>query len=334
MSPVLSLSRARVAPSAPRSATEARLHVLYENAAWLAPLEDALKAQGVPYVLHFVDGGTLDLGSTPPPGVYLNRMSPSSHTRGHQGGVQVVRDLLVWLEAHGRTVINGSRAFELELSKVRQDLALRRVGLRTPRTLSVVGRSGLKAAARTLDVPFITKHNQGGKGLGVKLFRDLDAFDAYVDGPDFIEDPGGVTLLQQYITPASGHITRVELVDGKFVYAMHSSTEDGFELCPAPECSADDAFCPIGDSGRFTLARDFSPDDPLVGQYIALMRAHGIRVAGIEFVEDANGDRYTYDINGTTNFNPDVEQEAGVRGMAFVAALAARLLGVGVAQSA
>ena len=310
------------------------LHILFENDAWLPPLEKALQERGVRYELHFMDGGTLDLSKAPPEGVYLNRMSPSSHTRGHQGGVQHVRDLLLWLEAHGRRVINGSRAFELELSKVRQDLSLRAAGIRTPRTIAVVGRDNLKAAARRMELPFITKHNQGGKGLGVKLFRDLEAFDAYVDGDDFIPDPGGVTLLQQYIKPAGEHITRVELVDGEFVYAMHSSTENGFELCPAVECSADDAFCPIGDSGKFRLAADFSANDPLVARYARVMAANGIDVAGIEFVTDEQGQRYTYDINGTTNFNPDVEAEAEVEGMASVARLAERLLAGEFALSA
>ncbi len=303
-----------------------RLHILFENDAWLPPLETALRDRGVPYELHFMDGGEVDLSRAPAQGVYLNRMSPSSHTRGHQGGVQHVRDLLLWLEAHGRRVINGSQAFELELSKVRQDLALRAFGIRTPRTIAVVGREKLKTAARRMELPFITKHNQGGKGLGVKLFRDLEAFDAYVDGPDFIEDPGGVTLLQQYIQPVGNHITRVEIVDGEFVYAMHSSTDDGFELCPAVECSAGDAFCPTSASGKFKLADDFAPDDELVQRYIALMRANNIDIAGIEFVVGPDGHRYTYDINGTTNFNPEVETDAGVEGMAHVARLAEQLL--------
>ncbi|MFT7518001.1 MAG: glutathione synthase/RimK-type ligase-like ATP-grasp enzyme [Kiritimatiellia bacterium] len=304
----------------------AKLHILFENHRWLPPLEDALIERGVPYQLHFLEGGTLDLSSTPPKGVFLNRMSPSSHTRGHQGGVRHAKDLLLWLEAHGRRVINGSKAFDLELSKVRQDLALRAVGIRTPRTIAVVGRDNLKKAARHMLLPFITKHNQGGKGLGVKLFRDLDAFDAHVDSPDFVDDPGGVTLLQQYIQPVGERITRVEIVDGELVYAMHSSTEDGFELCPAVECSAEDAFCPIGDIGKFTLASEFSRDDDLVERYTALMQANDIDMAGIEFVQGADGHRYTYDINGTTNFNEDVQGEAGVRGMSYVARLAERLL--------
>ena len=109
------------------------VHILFENDAWLPPLTDALTRRGIAYEAHFLEGGVLDLTAEPAPGVYLNRMSPSSHTRGHQGGVRLVQEWLEVLEAHGRPVINGSRAFALEISKIRQDVALRAAGIRTPR---------------------------------------------------------------------------------------------------------------------------------------------------------------------------------------------------------
>jgi hypothetical protein len=49
-------------------------------------------------------------------------------------------------------------------------------------------------------------------------------------------------------------------------------------------------------------------------------------VAGIEFVEDGHGRRWTYDVNGTTNFNADVEHAHGLDGMGAIARLAAREL--------
>jgi hypothetical protein len=303
------------------------IHVLYENDEWLPPLRRALDEAGLPFEEHFTAGGVLDLAATLPEGVYLNRMSPSSHTRGHQAGVTYTRELLGVLEAAGRRVINGSRAFALELSKVQQDAALRAAGILTPHTVGVVAADA-KAAARTLSGPFITKHNQGGKGLGVQLFRDLASFDRFVDDGG-LEDgsPDGVVVLQQYIQPAEPFITRVEIVDGVFQYAIRSSTEDGFELCPAEACAPGDAFCPVGDSGRFSLADELSADDPLVQQYVAFLAANRIEVAGIEFVTDAEGRRYTYDINGTTNYNAGVEAAHGFDGMGAIARLAARELG-------
>jgi len=299
------------------------VHVLFENESWLPPLVRALEAQGLEHEPHFVDGGVLDLAAPPPQGIFVNRMSPSAHTRGHQGGVAYVKEILAWLEAHGRRVINGSEAFSLELSKVRQDVTLRAAGIDTPHTVAVIGRDRLRAAARRLDTPFITKHNQGGKGLGVKLFRDLDAFDAYVDSPDFLDSPDGVTLLQQYVEPREPFITRVEIVGGEFLYAIRSSTENGFELCPADTCAPDAAFCPVGGTGTFALRPEIERHDPLVQAYLAYTRRHGLDVAGIEFVEDRLGRRYTYDVNANSNYNATVESEHGLDGMGAIAALCA-----------
>jgi hypothetical protein len=240
-------------------------------------------------------------------------------------GVVFVREYLAWLEAHGRRVINGSGAFLLEVSKVRQHALLEQAGIRTPHTIAVAGTRDLRAAARSMKLPFITKHNQGGKGLGVRLFRDLEAFDAYVAGSELELAFDGVTLLQQYVEPRDPYITRVEIVDGRFLYALRSSTESGFQLCPADACQIDDSFCPVGTSGRFGRS-PVDANDPLVKAYIAFCAAHRIDAAGIEFVEDIAGDRYTYDVNMNTNYNGDVEQEVDVFGMDAWADLCARLL--------
>ncbi|MEM9456373.1 MAG: alpha-L-glutamate ligase [Myxococcota bacterium] len=300
--------------------------ILYENEDWLPPLTTALESRSIPFELVFVDGGALSTAQPPDPGVYINRMSPSSHTRGHQGGVQFMREYLAYLEAHDRRVINGSRAFELEVSKVKQDIALRRHGIRTPKTTGVVGRDRLIEHARAMPVPFITKHNQGGKGLGIRLFRSHDGFESYVRGGELEDDPGGVFLLQQYIEPPEPFITRVEIVDGVFQYAIKSNTEMGFQLCPADACAVGDEFCPTTETSRFALRGDFTADDPLVAQLIALMKDYQLDLAGIEFVEDRDGLRYVYDINGTTNYNGDVEAKHGLSGMGALADLVARYL--------
>ena len=85
------------------------------------------------------------------------------------------------------------------MSKVEQLAALRAAGFDVPRTLAVAGRDELAAAARKLPVPFISKHNQGGKGLGVRLFASHDEFDAYLAGPDYEPPVDGITLLQEYL---------------------------------------------------------------------------------------------------------------------------------------
>ena len=302
------------------------INVLYENIAWIPPLREALEREGFRVRLVHVNEGIVDPSAPPPEGIWMNRISPSSHTRGHVHTVELARQLLFWLESHGRRVINGLGAFELEMSKLRQDLVLRRHGIRTPRTVLAVGREHLRAAAATFDGPFITKHDQGGKGLGIRLFRDPGKLEEHLDDRSFDAGPGARMILQQYIPAPEPFITRVEIVGGRFVFAMRSSTAGGFELCPSDACnpmpSNRRSLCPgAGGTGAADL---FSPSpiaagDPLVQRYIRLCIEEGIEIAGIEFVEDARGNRYTYDINGTTNYNQAFGARIGVDGMRAVA---------------
>jgi hypothetical protein len=292
-------------------------HILYENPAWLPPLVEALEAEGFPVNLVAIDSGLIDPAEPPPEGIWINRISPSSHTRGHDHSVALGREVLAYLEAHGRRVINGLNAFELEMSKLRQEVALRRQGIRTPRTLLAVGREQILAAAGELEGRFITKHNQGGKGLGIQLFGTVDQLAVYLDSGDFDPGPDGKIILQQYIEPAESRITRVELVGGKFLFAMHSSTDEGFELCPSDACQlpTSGSVCPAEAlASKFSVA-DLTADDPLVHSYLSLCKAEGIEVAGIEFITDSLGRRYTYDINGTTNYSGVLAAATGVEGM-------------------
>jgi hypothetical protein len=112
-----------------------RIHVLHENDAWLVPLRAAFSAQGAPCEEWFLDTGLLDLTRPPPEGVFYNRMSASSHTRGHTHAPEYAGAVIEWLERHGRTVVNGRRALQLELSKVAQYQALAAHGIPTPDTL-------------------------------------------------------------------------------------------------------------------------------------------------------------------------------------------------------
>jgi hypothetical protein len=248
-------------------------------------------------------------------------MSASAHTRGHPLAKDQARGVLSWLESHGRRVVNGRRVLELEMSKVEQLTALRAAGFDVPRTVAVTGRGELAATAGKLPAPFISKHNQGGKGLGVALFSSHDEFDAYLSSPDYQPPADGITLLQEYLRAAEPVITRVEVVGGDFVYAITADTaRGGFELCPADACAVDQAPGP----GLFALREGF--DHPVIGRYLDFARRQGIEIAGFEFIETADGRLVTYDINTTTNYNAEIEAVAPRPALPDVAGFLRRLL--------
>ncbi len=311
-----------------------KVHVLHENPDWYAPLGAALDAAGVPHEQWPLGDGVLDLDDLPPAGVFWSRMSASSHTRQHPYAKDHARAVLDWLESGGRRVVNGRRALELEVSKAAQLTALRAAGFDVPRTLAVTGTADLPAAARKLPVPFISKHNQGGKGLGVRRFDSHDEFDAYLGSPQWQAPVDGITLLQEYLRAAEPCITRVEIVGGAFVYAISADTpRGGFELCPADACAVDQAAGPAsapageaapGPAGLFALRDGF--DHPITGRYLDFARRHGVEIAGFEFIETADGRMVTYDVNTTTNYSADIEEVAPRAAWPEVAAYLGRVL--------
>jgi hypothetical protein len=281
------------------------LYVLHENPEWYAPLAAAFDAAGLPHEQWLLGEAVLDLDEEPPKGVFWSRMSASAHTRGHPFAKDQTRGVLAWLESHGRRVVNGRRVLDLEMSKVEQLAALRAAGFDVPRTVAVAGRGELAAAARKLPAPFIAKHNQGGKGLGVRLFASHAEFDDYLAGPQYEAPVDGITLLQEYLIAAQPRITRVEIVGGEFLYAIAADTaRGGFQLCPADAC----AIGPTPEPSLFSLRDGF--DHAVIGRYLEFAAAHSIGIAGFEFIETADDRLVTYDINTTTNYNTEIEAVA------------------------
>jgi hypothetical protein len=326
------------------------VYVIHENDEWVVPLREAFAELDIPYVEWFADGGSVDLASVPPEGVFYNRMSASSHTRSHRYAVELSEPLLAWLEAHGRRVVNSRRALQLEVRKMEQYLELKRHGVPVPHTIAASGRAAITQAAQSLGrTPFIIKPNRGGKGLGVQLFNTVEELDAWLGrAPEESFSPDGITLVQEYIRPSAGHITRMEFIGGKFYYAVEVDASGGFELCPADACAiGEGTFCPVPDRAaqpvgesreqagsaatataarpKFRIVPEFR-DNGLIDRLEAFFRENRIEVAAAEFAEDAAGNRFVYDLNMNTNYNRQAEREAGGGKLAMVEV--ARVLGL------
>ncbi len=294
------------------------IYALHENPAWFPPFAAAFDAAGLDYEEWLLTTGSIDLDAAPPDGVYWNRLSASSHTRDHPYAKDYTRAVLDWLEAHGRRVVNGRSVVEMEVSKVRQLTALRSLGIDVPRTVAVIGKNDLLTQATSIATPFITKHNQGGKGLGVRRFDDHATFENYVMSEEFEKPVDGITLLQEYVQAKEPFITRVETVGYEYVYAITADTErGGFQLCPADACELDEFGQPTAAESLFALRDGFA--DPIIDRFLGFARKHKLEVAGFEFIEAADGRILTYDVNTNTNYNPDVEQIAPKSGPAEIA---------------
>ena len=298
-----------------------KIYIIHENDEWTVHLTRRLEELKLPYESWHLYKGIVNLSEEPPKGVFYSRMSASSHTRGHRYAPELSTAVIDWLEFYGRTVFNGSNALRFEINKVKQYVHLERHGIKTPKTVAAVGKEQILQAAKALNtLPFITKHNRAGKGLGVSLFKTLEELEQHLNNSSFEDSVDGIMLLQQYIRSPQPFIIRTEFIGKKYLYSVKVDTSEGFELCPADACQIGDLFCPVGESSgeepekmKFQIVEN--PHKDLIAKYELFLNEHCIDVAGIEFIMDENGTPYTYDINTNTNYNSQAEEKAKVYAM-------------------
>ena len=295
-----------------------QIYIIHENDEWVVPLRKELKKINAPFKEWHMDRDKIDSSKVPPNGVFYNRMSASSHSRGHRYAPENTKKILTWLENHNRRIINNSKALTLEISKQAQYRELENYNIRFPQTFFCNDQDILLEKSNNFDKPFITKHNRGGRGLGIKYFNNTSELKKYVNGNQFEPSIDGVTLLQEYIVAKPQIITRVEFVNSKLLYAVQVDATDGFELCPADPCNLEEKYCPTNpDGNKFMILKDYKNDE--IVKYQSLIKSNGIEIAGIEYIKSKDDQCYTYDINTNTNYNSIAEKKSSIKGMQAIA---------------
>ena len=193
------------------------LAVYYEHPEWFRPLFAELDRRSIHYLridagCHAYDANATDRKYA----LFFNRMSASAYLRGNAQGIFFTRDYLAYLERIGTRVINGYKAFSLEISKAAQLALLHSLGLATPRSRIVNCAIQAASAAQEIGFPVIIKPNIGGRGAGIIRFDSAPALErpAATDEIDFGID--STALVQEFLPIRSGHITRVETLVENF----------------------------------------------------------------------------------------------------------------------
>jgi D-alanine-D-alanine ligase-like ATP-grasp enzyme len=250
----------------------------------------------------------------------VNRMSPSSYTRGHGNALFYTQAYLNYVESLGIPVVNGSRAFALEISKAQQLVLMERLGVPYPKARVINHVDQAVAAADGLQFPVVTKANVGGSGAGITLFENEEELAAAAEAGLIDMGVDGTALVQEFLTPADGYIVRVEFLDGEYLYAIkvESNPADGFNLCPADVCeipesaeilpatngsgALDADFCPLEAPAKRDV-QAYRPPPEIIEQVLRMANAGNLDIGGIEYLVSArDGQPYFYDINALSNF--------------------------------
>lgn len=284
----------------------ATIVVYYEHPAWFERLFAELERRGLPYRKQLATEHVLDPARPAENELVFNRMSASAYTRDHGDAIAYSLDVLVDLELRGVPVINGSRAYSFEISKSRQLSLLASLGLASPATRVIHRADQAAEAARGLRFPIVFKPNIGGRGAGVVRFDDRQVLADVAASGALDLGPDGVALLQEYVPKRDGKITRVEVLDGHYLYAIDVTTSaETFDLCPADICRVPVAVgevCLTAPAPTVTATKADPPADAIADAE-RIMRAAEIDIGGVEFlVDDRDGRRLFYDINALSNF--------------------------------
>jgi hypothetical protein len=294
--------------------------VYHEHPDWFKPLFAELDRRGLPYVrvdprAHSYDpsAGTTDYS------LFINRMSPSAYLRGGAQAIFYTLGLLAHLERIGTPIVNGLRAFTNEISKARQLTILESLGLPYPRARVINHPSRATAAGEALRFPVMLKANVGGSGAGIVRFdRPEDLARAAAEnrlslGIDH------TALVQEFIPARGGHITRVETLGGKYLYAIKLFTPgDSYNLCPGDACQRSDGVeltrtaCPVNAPRTGFYVEGYTPPRSVIDAVEAIVRAAGIDLGGIEYmIDDRDARLVYYDINALSNFVADARNVVG-----------------------
>src|ERR1700758_1661222 len=156
--------------------------IYYEHPDWFGPLFAELDGRGINYVKLNAACYSFDPAAAGPDfSLFFNRMSASAYLRGNDGAIFFTHSYLAYLETTGVRVINGTRAFALEISKARQLQLLNSLGLRFPKTHVVNCANEILAAALQIGFPLLVKPNVGGRGAGIVRFESIKQLRSAID---------------------------------------------------------------------------------------------------------------------------------------------------------
>jgi glutathione synthase/RimK-type ligase-like ATP-grasp enzyme len=294
--------------------------IFYEHPDWFRPLFAELERREIPFAKLDAATHAYDPAEGESPyDVVFNRASPSSYLRGRPQTTFHTLHWLSHLERLGVRVINGSRVFAYEISKAAQLEALTALGLPYPRSRVINHPSLAPSAARELRFPVLVKANIGGSGAGITRYDDVDAIAQAANDGAIELGVDHVGLVQELAPLREGSIYRVEVLGGKFLYAIRIFPEQGsFNLCPADVCqttggqSLSRAACAIDAPKNGMRVEGVSPSTKIVEAVEAIARHVQLDVGGVEYlIDDRDGLPYFYDVNALSNFVADAPRVIG-----------------------
>jgi hypothetical protein len=299
---------------------EKPIAIYYEHPDWFRPLFQQLDERGVPWLKIDARHHNYDVASSEREySLLFNRMSPSAWQRGLGHAIFYTLNYLAHLEGKGVRVVNGYRCFNHEISKALQLTNLEKLGLPYPKARVINHSLQALEAAKAIGYPVVIKPNIGGSGAGIERFNTEVELRAAVEANRLYFGIDSTALAQEAFTARDGIITRVEVLGGKFLYAIRIHiTGESYNLCPADICQNTRGeeltriACPVDAPKSGMKVEGYDPPRKVIEDVERIMELGGVEVGGVEYViDDRTGRQLYYDVNALSNFVADPVRVVG-----------------------
>jgi hypothetical protein len=281
--------------------------IFYEHPNWFKPLFQELETRKIPFVrIHAADHQYNPSEREVPYSLVVNRVSSSAFLRGNTQGIFQASNYLAHVERLGIPVINGTAAQEIERSRIKQIELLTILGLPFPRTRIVNHINQIIPAALSLSFPIVVKPNLQGGVSSVQKFSSLHQLNKAIQSQQINLGIDHTALVQEFIPAFDNKNVRVEILNGKYLYAVKIHTRsESFNLRPF-ELFGEETSKKVDPFKSNILVEAYSPSQQIVREVERIAKEAKLDAGAVEYViSEQSGKVYYCNIIALSNFVAD-----------------------------
>ena len=257
--------------------------ILYESKEWsVFALREHIETAGVPVKLIDLQE-VLDPAALFSCSLIVNRVFASAVFRGHKKALEQMEGVIELLDGKSIPMINPAEAHYYETSKARTKEALSEKGFAVPVLYGMIDPAGTGESLE-LKYPCVVKPDCGGRTNYTFIINDQEELtESLKDVPDVL------FIAEEFIPPAYGFVTRIEVIDRECRLAVKRSvTKSGLSAYHL--------------GSGYEIYKDLPVE--IRDAAINAMECLHIEVGSLDIIENETG-FYIIDVNSVSNVSED-----------------------------
>lgn len=215
----------------------------------------------------------------------INRMFPSGIQRGIVASSEKSYSIVELLKSNNIIAVNPLDSFKYDFSKILTYENLKKAGILVPVEYGWIDSCKKLMLNENFKYPCLIKPDCGGRSQNTYILRTEKSFKKIIK-----ELPDLEFIIQEYIEPVKGFLTRVEMIDGlPMVVLKRTIGEDGLSSYHS--------------GSRYFIYNDYNEKTLEISR--KSLETLNIEMGSLDIIEKENGENIVIDVNSTSNFSKD-----------------------------